>query len=63
MKLIELVTPLYYARVASFVRQSWDMSSQEAENLVEEQALKFEEQKDYLIKVWDKKYAAKKGKK
>jgi glycosyltransferase involved in cell wall biosynthesis len=56
LKLIELVTPLYYARVASFVRQSWDMSSQEAENLVEEQALKFEEQKDYLIKVWNKKY-------
>ena len=61
LKLIELVTPLYYARVASFVRQSWDMSSQEAENLVEEQALKFEEQKDYLIKVWDKKYAGKKA--
>ena len=63
LKLIELVTPLYYARVASFVRQSWDMSSQEAENLVEEQASKFEEQKDYLIKVWDKKYAEGKGKK
>ena len=63
LKLIELVTPLYYARVASFVRQSWDMSSQEAENLVEEQALKFEEQKDYLIKVWNKKYKEQKGKK
>jgi glycosyltransferase involved in cell wall biosynthesis len=63
LKLIELVTPLYYARVASFVRQSWDMSSQEAENLVEEQALKFEEQKDYLIKVWHKKYKEQKGKK
>ena len=63
LKLIELVTPLYYARVASFVRQSWNMSSQEAENLVEEQALKFEEQKDYLIKVWDKKYKEQKGKK
>jgi glycosyltransferase involved in cell wall biosynthesis len=54
-KLIDLVTPLYYARVASFVRQSWDMSSQEAEKLVEEQAAKFEEQKPYLIKVWDEK--------
>ncbi|MBW2040168.1 MAG: glycosyltransferase [Deltaproteobacteria bacterium] len=54
-KLIDLVTPLYYARVASFVRQSWEMSSQEAEALVEEQALRFEEHKDYLIKVWDKK--------
>ncbi len=54
-KLIDLVTPLYYARVASFVRQSWEMSSQEAEALVEEQAQKFEEHKDYLIEVWDKK--------
>jgi len=51
-KLLDLMTPLYFARVASFVRQSWDMSSQEAEELVEEQAMKFEEQKDYLIKVW-----------
>ena len=56
-KLIDLMTPLYYARVASFVRQSWDMSSQEAEELVEDQALKFEEHKDYLIKVWDEKSA------
>lgn len=54
-KLIDLVTPLYYARVASFIRQSWDMSSAEAENLVEEQALKFEEHKEYLVKVWEEK--------
>ena len=56
-RLIDLMTPLYYARVASFVRQSWDMTSQEAEELVEDQALKFEEHKDYLIKVWDQKSA------
>jgi hypothetical protein len=54
-KLIDLMTPLYYARVASFVRQSWDMSSQEAEELVEDQALKFEAHKDYLIEAWDRK--------
>ena len=54
-KLLDMMTPLYFARVASFVRQSWEMSSQEAEALVEEQAVKFEEQKEYLIKVWDQK--------
>jgi len=54
-KLVDMMTPLYYARVASFVRQSWSMSSREAEALVEEQALRFEEQKDYLIKIWDEK--------
>ncbi|MFH1934153.1 MAG: hypothetical protein ABIN18_21585 [Pseudomonadota bacterium] len=37
-KLLDLMTPLYFARVASFVRQSWEMSSQEAEALAEEQA-------------------------
>ncbi len=54
-KLIDLVTPLYYARVASFVRQSLEMSSQEAEILVEEQAKNFEENKDYLVKMWEEK--------
>jgi len=54
-KLIDLVTPLYYARVASFVRQCWEMSTEEAEDLVEEQAQRFEEHKGYLIKMWNKK--------
>ncbi|MBN2254337.1 MAG: hypothetical protein JW736_01375 [Deltaproteobacteria bacterium] len=54
-KLVDLMTPLYYARVASFVRQTWDMSSQEAEQVVEDQAIKFENHKDYLIELWNKK--------
>jgi glycosyltransferase involved in cell wall biosynthesis len=58
-KLVDMMTPLYFARVASFVRQSWDMSTLDAEALVEEQALKFEEQKEYLIQVWDQKSAEK----
>ena len=54
-KIIEVVTPLYYARVASFVRETWDMTSEAAEKLVEDQALQFEENKDYLLKVWAEK--------
>ena len=54
-KLLDMMTPLYFGRVASFVKQSWEMSSIEAESLVEDQAVKFEEGKDYLIKVWDEK--------
>lgn len=54
-KLIELVEPLYYARIASFVNQSEHMNSHESEELVEEQARCFEEQKDYLIRIWDEK--------
>lgn len=61
-KLLEAMSPLYLARVASFVRQSWDMSAQEAEQLVEEQAETFEQQKDYLIRVWDEKSAEKAAK-
>lgn len=56
-KLLDVMTPLYFARVASFVRQSREMSSLEAEALVEDQAVQFEEQKSYLIKVWDEKSA------
>jgi glucosylglycerate synthase len=54
-KIIELVTPLYYARVAHFVLRTKDMTSEEAESLIEEQTLSFERQKDYLIKIWDEK--------
>ena len=57
MHLIELVTPLYYGRVASFVNQTLEMTSQQAEELVEEQAQEFETHKDYLIQLWDQKAA------
>jgi len=53
-QLINLVTPLYLGRVASFINQSLKMSATEAEGLVEEQAQVFEAHKDYLIEVWDK---------
>ncbi len=54
-KIIEVVTPLYYARVASFIRETWEMTSEAAEAVVEEQAVQFETDKDYLLKVWDEK--------
>ncbi|HOO47646.1 MAG TPA: glycosyltransferase [Deltaproteobacteria bacterium] len=54
-KLVELVAPLYYGRVASFVNQTKDMNSKEAEDLVEEQAQYFEDNKKYLLAYWDNK--------
>lgn len=57
-KIIELVTPLYYGRVASFVRETRDMTSTEAEEVVEAQAIEFEKHKDYLVKVWEEKKSA-----
>ncbi|MFH0812537.1 MAG: glycosyltransferase [Pseudomonadota bacterium] len=54
-KLIEIMTPLYYGRVAGFINQTRNMSSLDAEKVVEEQAVEFEENKDYLISIWDEK--------
>ena len=53
--LIEIITPLYYGRVASFINQTRNMTSAQAERLVEEQAMEFEANKDYLISIWGKK--------
>lgn len=52
-KLLDVMAPLYFARVASFVKESWEMTSEEAESLVEEQAMKFENQKEYLLNLWE----------
>ncbi len=52
IKLLSLMTPIYLARVASFINQTRDMNSAEAEELVEEQAQIFENQKDLLIDLW-----------
>jgi len=51
--LVSLMTPLYFARVASFVNKTIDMTNEEAEEVVEAQAKVFEDNKDYLIKRWD----------
>ena len=51
--MVSVMTPLYYARVASFVNRTGDMSNEEAEQLIEEQATVFENTKDYLIKRWE----------
>jgi hypothetical protein len=55
---VNLVTPLYLGRVASFINSTRDMTTEQAEQVVEEQAQLFEDQKDYLIRVWDEKKEA-----
>ncbi|MHB8765332.1 MAG: glycosyltransferase family 2 protein [Deferrisomatales bacterium] len=52
MKMLGLMTPLYLGRVASFITRTKDMDSQAAEEVVEEQAQKFEELKPYLVDLW-----------
>ncbi len=51
-KLVEIMRPLYYARVASFINDTREMNSQEAERFVEEQAENFEALKPYLLEKW-----------
>jgi len=52
-KLVELLTPLYYARVASFAKLVEGMSDAEAEQQIEEQAQCFEDEKGYLLQRWE----------
>ncbi|GAB4283982.1 MAG: glycosyltransferase [Deferrisomatales bacterium] len=52
MKMLGVMTPLYLARVASFINRTRDMDSQQAEQVVEEQAQVFEELKPYLVDRW-----------
>lgn len=51
-KLVELLTPLYYARVASFAKKAEGMNDEEAEGEIEAQARCFEKEKPYLIERW-----------
>jgi hypothetical protein len=54
-QLVNLITPLYLGRVASFINQTKRMNSAEAEEVVEQQAQVFEDEKDYLVQIWDTK--------
>jgi len=54
-KLVEIMRPLYYARVASFINRTKEMDTLQAEQIIEEQAQTFETMKPYLMKIWEKK--------
>jgi glycosyltransferase involved in cell wall biosynthesis len=51
---LESMIPLYFGIVASFVRKTQDMSSQEAEGEIEKICLEFEKVKPYLVQNWGK---------
>jgi len=52
-RLVDMMTPLYYGRVASFINETRHMNSFQAESLVERQAELFVDAKDYLVDAWD----------
>jgi glycosyltransferase involved in cell wall biosynthesis len=47
---VEALKPLYFARVASFYRQTMDMTHQEAEEKIVKQAKQFQKTRGYLVK-------------
>jgi glycosyltransferase involved in cell wall biosynthesis len=53
-KLINTLLPLYNLRVASLYESSVRMKNDEFENLIEEAALTFENNKPYLLDKWEK---------
>jgi len=53
-KLVDTMRPLYYARVASFIIATKDMSNDQVEEVVEQQAQTFESLKSYLLEKWEK---------
>jgi hypothetical protein len=52
-KLVDLISPLYEARVASFINETFEMTTAEAEQVIERQAEVFENEKPYLLKCWE----------
>jgi len=52
-KLVDVMSPLYEARVASFINETLDMTTAESERVVEAQAEIFEMEKPYLLKHWE----------
>lgn len=49
-EVVEALKPLYFARVASFYRQTMDMSHQESEEQIIKQAKQFQRTREYLVK-------------
>jgi hypothetical protein len=51
-QLLQSLPPLYLGRVASFVKETANLSSQQVEDRIEGLCLAFEELKPYLVKLW-----------
>jgi len=51
-QLLRSLTPLYMARVASFVRETESVNSADVEEKIERLCISFEEMKPYLVELW-----------
>jgi glycosyltransferase involved in cell wall biosynthesis len=50
--IVDSLVPLYYARVYSYVQKTEEMSTQQAEEYIEEQCVVFEEARSFLDERW-----------
>ncbi|MDQ3149288.1 MAG: glycosyl transferase family 2 [Chloroflexota bacterium] len=51
-RLLAALTPLYFGRTAGFISDTLEMTTDQAERVVEDQARQFEELKPYLVTRW-----------
>jgi hypothetical protein len=51
--LLDSLLPLYLGKVLTFVKKTERMSLQQAEEYIENECMIFEENKPYLVKVWE----------
>ncbi len=52
--LVDGLLPLYVGKVLSYIKKTWRMSLQQAEEYIENECMTFEENKPYIIKMWTK---------
>ena len=53
-QLLAALTPLYFGRTAGFISQTLDMTTDQAERVIDAQAREFEELKPYLVSQWQR---------
>jgi hypothetical protein len=51
-ELLAALTPLYFGRTAGFIAETLDMTTDQAERVIDAQAREFEELKPYLVGRW-----------
>jgi hypothetical protein len=51
-QLLAALTPLYFARTAGFIAETLDMTTDQAERVIDAQAREFEDLKPYLVTRW-----------
>lgn len=51
-KLIDIMAPLYFGRAGAFMTETENLTNEQAEQIIEHQAIVFEKGKEYLIKRW-----------